>query len=665
MSCPLCSNFRPGEIREISPGTKARVVRLILVVDLKSSDCDECRLMWEALQRFQSTFDDQSLVHVEMAVDRPILVRYQGLDRLTIELFVRPSDGDKVSSDQLIGTVTEVSSFSSSDACHSLAASWLKDCIENHPTCGVSGPVPLPTRVIDVGYTNPSEPRLVESRGLHDNYVALSYCWGDAKLHPPMKTLKENYDAYKRCIEFSSMPRTIQDAVTICRKLGVRYLWVDALCIIQQDLQDWIKESVKMCSVYTNALCTISAAHADGVSGGIFSKQGFASYTHELSLRGRAIYTRKFLAPYHDHSDFGNIFHCPSTTSMFEPSSRLTEPIAERGWTLQESILSNRLLHYTTDELMWDCNETRRCECGNTLGATDISENSNALLRRLDLPISEIEEWHLWMMWQGFVETFSMRKLSFEPDKLPALAGLAEQFVAHLERRFGRKPVYLAGIWDVSLLRHICWSVSYSRMSWRPHGEYRPRRPEIWRAPTWSWCSVEAPIDMMKARVFEPSAEVVEAVVVPKYPDLYPLGEVKDRSGKLVLRGKIIKDLKVERTGTDLVLEGPTTNNNEDLLTFRLSDEEGNSLPFLCDDPSSIPDGCSRGLSCILVGHRIYGRSPKEPCFLVLKSVGEPDCYERIGSADGRALPVQLMETWDASWIENSCWVEEMVVTIV
>lgn len=644
-------------------GTKARVVRLILLKDMKSSDCDECRLMWEALQRFQSTFDDQSLVHVEMALDRPILVRYQGLDRLTVELFVRHSDGSNESSDQLIGPVTEVAPFSGSDACHSLAASWLKDCIENHPTCGTSGPAQLPTRVIDVGYTEASEPHLVESRGLHGNYVALSYCWGDPKVHPRMRTLKTNYDDHKRCIAYSSMPRTIQDAVTICRKLGVQYLWVDALCIIQEDLQDWIEESVKMCSVYSDAVFTISAAHADGVSGGIFSKQDFASHTHELSLRGRSIYTRKFLAPYHEHSDFGNIFHCPSATSMFEPSARLTEPIAERGWTLQEAILSNRLLHYTTDELMWDCNETRRCECGSTIGPTDISDNYNALLRRLDIPVSDVEEWRIWMMWQGFVETFSLRRLAFETDKLPALAGLAEQYVAHLQQRFARKPVYLAGLWDVFLLRQICWSISYSRMTWRPDGEYRPRRPELWRAPTWSWCSIEAPIDLMKARVFAASAEVVEAVAEPEYPE-YPFGPVK--SGRLVLRGKVIRNLEVERTGTDLVLEGPTTNNNDNLLAFRLVDEEGNSLPFMCDDPSSIPYGRSPGYSCVLIGHRIYGHSPKEPCFLVLKSSGwDPDCYERIGLADYRALPVYIMETWDASWAENSSQAEEMVLTIL
>lgn len=648
----------------MAPGTKARVVRIIVVKDMRSSDCDECRLMWEALQHFQSTFDDQSLVHVEMALDGPVLVRYQGLDRLTIELFVRHSDGNKETGDQLIGFVTQVSPFSGSEACHSLAASWLKDCIENHPTCGVSGPTPLPTRVIDVGCANIREPRLVESRGMHDNYVALSYCWGDPAAHPRMRTLKTNYDDHKQCIEYSSMPRTIQDAVTICRKLGVQYLWVDALCIIQEDRQDWIEESVKMCSVYLNAVCTISAAHADGVSGGIFSKQDFASHTHELSLRGRPIYTRKFLAPYHEHFDFGNIFHCPAATSMVEPSARLTEPIAERGWTLQESILSNRILHYTTDELMWDCNETRRCECGNSVGATDVSENYNALLRRLDLPVGDVEEWRVWMMWQGFVETFSLRRLSFEPDRLPALAGLAEQYAAHLQQRFGRKPIYLAGLWDAFLLRQLCWSVQYSRMSWRPDGQYRPRRPELWRAPTWSWCSVEAPIKIMEARVFETSAEVVQAVAEPEYPELYPFGPVK--SGRLVLRGKTIKNLMVEQTGTDLVLEGPTTNNNNNLLTFQLSDKEGNSLTFMCDNPSSIPYGSSSGYACILIGYRIYGRFPKEPCFLVLKpSDLDEDCYVRIGLADSRSLPVHFMDIWDASWVENSRQAEETVLTIL
>lgn len=201
-------------------------------------------------------------------------------------------------------------------------------------------------------------------------------------------------------------------------------------------------------------------------------------------------------------------------------------------------------------------------------------------------------------------------------------------------------------------------------MSWRPDGNYRPRRTEVWRAPTWSWCSVEAPIKIMEARVFATSAEVVEAVVEPEYPEQAPFGRV--RSGKLVLRGKVINNLEVERTGTDLVLEGSTTNNNDHLLTFRLSDTEGNSFPFLCDDPSLIPFGRSLGYSCILVGHRIYGHSPKEPCFLVLKtSDRDANCYERIGLADDRALPVDLMETWDASWAENSPQAEEVVLTIL
>lgn len=150
----------------------------------------------------------------------------------------------------------------------------------------------------------------------------------------------------------------------------------------------------------------------------------------------------------------------------------------------------------------------------------------------------------------------------------------------------------------------------------------------------------------MEARVFETSAEVVEAVAEPEYPKLYPFGPVK--AGKSVLRGKAIKNLMVERMGTDLVLEGPTTNNNDNLLTCQLSDKEGNSLPFMCDNPSSIPYGSSSGYVCILIWHRIYGRFPKEPCFLVLKSSDlDKDCYERIGLADSRALPVYFMETWD------------------
>jgi hypothetical protein len=119
---------------------------------------------------------------------------------------------------------------------------FVKNCVEKHGgLCRESSDTKLPLRVIDVGdLSSRNKPndsvKLCETHEETGKYVCLSHCWGNAQL---VKTLTNNIEGMKRGIALASLPKTFQDAVLMTRRLGIRYLWIDSLCIIQDDGDDW------------------------------------------------------------------------------------------------------------------------------------------------------------------------------------------------------------------------------------------------------------------------------------------------------------------------------------------------------------------------------------------------------------------------------------------
>lgn len=243
-----------------------------------------------------------------------------------------------------------------------LVKRWIGACHE-HPICQMNYSPDKeafrPTRLLAVG--KPSEPtiRLVEDPELPSGplqYVALSHCWGTTTM--PMTLLTRNIDTMKTSISVRDLSKNFQDTITIARGIGVPYVWIDSLCIIQDSPNkiDWEKESVRMGLVYAHAVCTVSAtASADSRGGCFYTKRKFKHPSTCVLGRKRFYGKNISLVAQLDNSE---------DTSLSELFDTYVEqaPLTTRGWTFQERVLSRRIVHYCDGFVLFECNTVRASE---------------------------------------------------------------------------------------------------------------------------------------------------------------------------------------------------------------------------------------------------------------------------------------------------------------
>lgn len=320
---------------------------------------------------------------------------------------------------------------------------WLEGCHSQHALCRstLSGVVydergfpSLPTRLLRV---TDNKVRLVEGRGMRGAYAALSHCWG-AQDRRPVSTTKSTFQQHAGEVPWQTLPPSFQDAVTVTRAIGLDLLWIDSLCIVQDDEDDWRRESQLMGSIFENAELTLAASHAKDSSQGCLNErsEGYApvrlpGFTSDTCGTGISVMAT---------------LRNDSVNDTFPEHGVLNT----RAWATQEWLLSRRMVFFTSEALVWSCKEITQRETGER--CYNISRN---------------------LSWPVIVERYSDRRLTFATDRRIALEGL--------RTKMGEKTgfTYAAGIWTECVPNQLLWQVTEQQGP-----------SNVLCAPSWSWLSV-------------------------------------------------------------------------------------------------------------------------------------------------------------------------------
>jgi hypothetical protein len=223
-------------------------------------------------------------------------------------------------------------------------AEWIRNCDQSH-MCYPKQKSYLPTRVLDVGTANSATVSLFcGTRGQTKpvRYIALSHRWGSQSQHQNFCTYTANIEHHQRGIQVADLPQTFQDAINVTRALSIQYLWVDSICIIQDDAQDWETESKLMEQVFSSAYITLAASCSSGTDDGFLKPRPHRE----------CVLMRK---------DDDSCYYICDAIDDFNRDVDQGE-LNTRGWVLQERALSCRTIHFTNSQTYWECGEGVRCE---------------------------------------------------------------------------------------------------------------------------------------------------------------------------------------------------------------------------------------------------------------------------------------------------------------
>jgi hypothetical protein len=502
-----------------------------------------------------------------------------------------------------------------------IAKQWLSTCLDEHKCSNwhgasrtAEGIQNRPSRLIDVKAFGDItlDVRLVDGYDVPD-YLTLSHCWGRA---PACTTTSWNLAQHMERIQHEDLSKTFQDAIKITRDLGYRYIWIDALCIVQGCEEDWAREGSKMESIFSNCiLCITATSGTDGTSG-CFSP----------NPSGRTEILRHLVNVTNVLSDGSE-----STLSIYDgPIEALMEgfnapkmirdsPAATRGWMLQERLLAPRTLHFTTEQIFWECGVNFKAQDGlessywyrDSFDFTEVHHRTGPrLARELANVDGASSSFQIILRWYNEViaANYSKRLLSFPNDKLPAVSGLARLVGRSIQSR------YIAGLWEYALGFGLCWRVVTPASSKAAEVQYR--------APSFSWASVDTQVDWLPFTSnlnFPPSCllTVLKWSSIPSTSDQF--GRVS--SAELKVTGEVKMCRILPRQGNER-----SDNAGESMTAVENID---NSSVWM--DTVTLEDSFLSLLVCVT---RWPSLSSEMVCALLLgEEVGTPGIFKRRGLA--------------------------------
>jgi hypothetical protein len=520
----------------------------------------------------------------------------------------------------------------------------LKQCQE-HESCE-SQTVPfLPTRVIDL--QDPNRPKLcIAGQNQKAFYVALSYCWGGPQ---GVLLTVDTLDAKTQGLCLEDLSQTIRDATDVTAKLGYRYLWIDALCIIQDNQRDKRSEIEAMGSIYRNATLTIAASDSKG------AREGFLK-----SLPKSPACKLPFYLP---NNRLGNI----EVEQYRLYANQENWHLNTRAWTMQEELLSPRMLFFANGEIRWQCLSVYK---KRVLGASSVDlevwqgvprlprevfltsgntkyeaphspddNNSNERIRK------EQQD-----LWPAIIKNYTSRNITDPLDRLPALAGI----IGELEKVWVDKC--MAGLWNKSFPEHLLWQKVFGNYQGCTAPVYKgcecrssPKpRPKI-LAPTWSWLSCEQAVTFDNNIQFR-NCEIISCSVQLLDKDA-PKGLVK--SGQLLIRASIIKGAIHRNPGPELYSPlnpiyisslDPCGFTCHEIFKCAIYARIGSYNSSGWEDPSKDPKNklIARGLVLMEVGDGLFERVGvfKERVDVKERPQGMRDVFDESGTSEWKTLTI-------------------------
>jgi hypothetical protein len=353
---------------------------------------------------------------------------------------------------------------------------------------------------------------------IFEPYISLSHCWGGMQ---PIQLTTRTEASLKSGINVDVLPKTFREAILVCKMVGVKRLWIDSLCIFQDDLSDWTSEALTMSDVYSNAVCNIAATDAPNGSVGLnFDRHPLAIQPFWVEAKWQ---NEDLQQP-----------HTGQKYLVFPPSSwtkELTDgALNRRAWVAQERILSKRVMHFTSSQVFWECLENQSSEVfADSLPSWTHGLSPNSQILKKDIcqdtkAQTKEQQLDIYTGWQWFLCTYSECQLSVESDKLVAISGIAKK----ISDLTGDKLIY--GLWKSRFLEDLLWTVCD-----RPSADGYSCE---WRAPTWSWASTNCQV--APSTMFIPEVGSRRSKVTIEKLDVDAIGQNSLKHAPLILRGKLL-----------------------------------------------------------------------------------------------------------------------------
>ncbi|KAF7671147.1 hypothetical protein GT037_010708 [Alternaria burnsii] len=333
----------------------------------------------------------------------------------------------------------------------------------------------------------------------------------------PVKLQRSTLPAFLDGIDVDKLPPTFQQAIILTKSLGIEYIWIDSLCIIQDDDIDWANECTRMTSVYMNSFINIGANAAGDSRGGLFQQRSWKS-------------VNPLVVP---------LTHIPSgwhrKPVVLWPSYPIGNlldhaPLGDRGWVVQERLLASRTVHFLKHKVVWECDECQASETDVTGKLEDFRFSRKTYLAVPVAPgngrAGRIREFL--GTWTNIVSLYSHAKLSVATDKLVALSGVARYMFEH--RQDNRAMQYYAGHWSQDFELQLTWRAT----------PFNPgSRSRTYVAPSWSWASYNGKVSFLMP--YEETS-LAQLISIETFPQSDPFGAVSASSqGYLRFRGPLCR----------------------------------------------------------------------------------------------------------------------------